>query len=326
MKRIITLVLCFLMTAALGMTAMAAGAPSADLRGAADALNLSDAASDNASALKELHAKGVRVFDTGDLLGAEDTDKLEMLLAGVADKTGFDVGIITSNGLSGCGDVETYSEMLYDEGGFGTGSENTGTILVVDMAGHNVHIDAVGEANRYMTDNAKNYIFDKLNGGLISKLGDGDYAGAFAVYAEGVLKCYEAGVSEDQHNYNTQTGQTDYYYPQEKEEKHLTPFKALIAAVMSALSGFAPVSRVKRQYAMETEKRLAEGFNLAYRSASSYNVTKGQEAQFLRSFVRTAPIPRQQPKSGSGHSFNSGRTTVHTSHGGNLHSGSSRKF
>ncbi len=330
MKKIFALILCFLMTFSLGFAALAADAPGAELRSAADGLDLSYDAGSNTSAVKELHAKGVRLFDTGGFLGAEDKNNLELVLQGVADRTGFDVGIITSNGLGGCSDPEDYADLLFYEGSFGTGSEKDGTILIVSMPANgdnDVHIYTHGIVNRYITDKGQDYIYDDLQGGMISKLSNGDFAGAFAVYAQGVLDCYEAGISEDQHNYDTQTGQTDYYYPQEPVKKHISPLEALIAAVMSALSGFAPVQRIKRQYAMESEKRMAEGFNLAYRANSNYNISRGAEAQLLRTYVKSMPIPRQTNNNDRrGSSFNSGRTTVSHGRGGSVHGGSGRKF
>ena len=333
-KRLSAVLLCILLAVSFAVPAFAdeatATAPGPELRGAADSLDLGNDAEAYTADMQELHAQGVQLFDTASLLTAEEKDKLEVILTEVSKATGMDVGVITTTGLDGR-DTDDYADLLYNDGGFGTGSDKDGTILVISVGTErDVTIYAYGIGNRYLTDRGKNYIFDEVNGGMINALADGKYGQACAIYAQGVLTLYNEGIQQDQGNQN-ENGQIDYYYPQEK--KHISIFEILIAGVVSAISGILPVNGVKRKYAMEAEKHLAQGFNQAYKASAVYNIVgaaAGTDAQLIDHFTKTIPIPRPQPTDGGRNGGTGGHgggiTTVSSGRGSGVHSSSSRKF
>ena len=314
MKKIAIFSVSLLMMLALSLTAFAdTSIPSADLRAAADSLNLSSNMENSIGEISSLHADGVRLFDTGHLLSGDQADKVEEILDGVADQTGYDIAIVTTDGFSGQTDSRAYADYLYIKSGFGTGNDESGTILVVNMTDRDLYIYTRGAAVQALSDSQQDYIYDELDGGLVAKLGNGDYAGACAVYAKGVY---------DGYLYLQENGGA------EPKKKGLTPFKVIISAIVSAFSALMPVNGVKRKYAMQTEKRMAEGFNLAYRANSNMMLAAGPSgARLLSRDVRRAPIPVVKPTNGdrsSGHG--GGISTTHTSIGGGVHGGSGRKF
>ena len=219
--------------------------------------------------------------------------------------------------------------MLYVEGGFGNGTDKDGTILLISIGDdRDVYICTHGLATRYLTDRGTDYIYDELNGGMISALSEKQYSKACAVFAQGVLELHNEGIQQNQVNYNPENGQTDPYYGEEK--KGIGLFEIVISALVSAFSGILPVNGVKRKYAMEAEKHLAEGFNQAYKASAVYNITSGSDAQLIDRFTRTIPIPRPQPANNGRNDGNmghgGGQSTVHIGHGGETFGGSGRKF
>ena len=334
MKKISGILLCILLAVSFSLSAFAAEgvtstAPGAELRKAADALDLGNRAEACTDAMRELHGKGVQLFDTCALISDEDKDKLEVILAEVSKATGMDVSIVTAKALSGSKDVAAFTEMLYVEGGFGLGDGKDGTILTIIIGDdRDVYICTHGIATRYLTDRGMDYIYDELNGGVVPALSAGEYAKACAVFAQGVLELYNEGIQQNQVNYNPENGQTDPYYPEEK--KGIGLFEVLISALVSAFSGILPVNGVKRKYAMEAEKRLAQGFNQAYKATAAYVITQGDKGQLLTRYTKTIPIPRPQSTGGgrpggiSGHG--GGSSHVSSGMGGSMHGGSGRKF
>ncbi|MBQ9421415.1 MAG: TPM domain-containing protein [Lachnospiraceae bacterium] len=334
-KKLLAVLLSCIVMASMAIPALAADgvtsqAPAADLREAADALDISSNADLVTDELGELHAAGVHLFDAGALMNTQEKDQLEVILAEVSKATGFDVNVVTSNGLGGCSDAEELADLLYYKGGLGTGSEKDGTLLLISIARENdVYIYTHGMAIRYVTDRGMDYIYDDLEGGMISALQQGQYAKAAAIYAQGVLTLYNEGIQQDQHNVDPQ-GNTDYYYPQEEPKKSISIFEVLIAGIVSAVSGILPVNGVKKKYAMEAEKRLAQGFNQAYKATAAYVITQGDKGQLLTRYTKTIPIPRPQSTGGgrpggiSGHG--GGSSHVSSGMGGSMHGGSGRKF
>ncbi len=309
MKKIITFSLCLMMMVSMSFAAFAAvSVPSQAQRAEADNLDITSNLQGSVDGINSLHADGVRLFDTSGLLSASDADKIEELLDGVSDKTGFDMAIFTTNGYSGLQDDREYADYIYSMSHLGYGDDSTGTILVVNMVDRGVYIYTKGKAIDYITDNQQNYIYDELDGGLLSKLGSGDYAGACAVYAAGILDGFE---NND---------------PAATKRGGLSFFKVIIAALVSAVSGILPVNGVKRKYAMQAEKQLAQGFNLAYRANSQMALAAAPAAAaLLDKRITRAPIPVvTNNHKGGGHG--GGTSTVHTSMGGGVHGGSGRKF
>ena len=75
---------------------------------------------------------------------------------------------------------------------------------------------------------------------------------------------------------------------------------------------------------MQAEKRLAEGFNLAYRAGAVLALAKpAADRIMVDRFEQVMPIPQPKPQS-SGHG--GGHSTTHSSMGGGVHGGRGGKF
>ncbi len=324
MKKITAALICAVTMVTLAFASFAD--VTAENRLAADSVDISNNAESAGPEIESLYSEGVHVFDTAGLLDDEEKSSLEDKLSLVEEDTGFTSAVFTSYGSSGAANADDFADMIFYYGNLGTGEDKDGTILVIDMEAREAYIYTHGIATRYITDSMINYIYDDLNGGLYNSLGDADYAKAFDIYADGVLAAYKGGISSDQQNYNTQTGEYDPYRAARKHS--LSPMEVIAALVISGIIGIIPVNATKRKYAMKKEKALAERFNLSYRADAVYAFsTPLAAAKLLSKRVSSMPIPRPQPSGGGGgHSNGGGISSGSIGRGGSFHGGGGRKF
>lgn len=290
-------------------------------------MDLAEADEASMETFSSLVKEGYRMFDTAGLVPAGEQDEFQQRLQNLKTAFGQDAAIITVNGHKYDGDFDAYCDMLYYRGGFGTGNDRDGSILVVDLGTRDIRIYAQGGARRYFTDNAIDQIFDSYNGGIVEPLSEGDYYGAFYRYIEAVDDLYKQGVQQDQYNYDPTTGEKDPYYKQNKPFLRL--WQVIVSLVISLLTGFGPVNTIKRQYAMETEKRAAQSVSKAYRAAAAFAYDPQLSgSRMIGKSTRSVIIPRSQETRGpqSGNTFGGGQSTGHASMGGGQHTSGGRKF
>ena len=318
-KHIIALAAAAVLTA--GMTLTAFAVDSSALSSAAS-LNLSNDPDSSMSDFKALYADGVRVFDEGQLLSDSERADIQSAAEKYINSYKMDICVLTVNDYAGM-DIGEYADQIYDDGELGVGSDDSGSMLVLNMNDSGVYITTAGDTIRYITDDRLDDIYDSY---IIPSLQSGNVAAALKGYVDGVTKYTEAGIPSDQQNYNTQTGEIDNYAGDYKEKKSFFAYviQAIISAIVAAISAFIPTNSIKSKYAMKSEKAQAENFKLAYRSEAAFKFAEGAaQARLIDRQVRTVPIPKPVKSSGpsSGHV-----SSVHTSSGGHVHGGGGRKF
>ena len=262
------------------------------------------AAGDSAAILSDVSAKatsGSRVFDLADVLTQDEEAELESRLSRTVQKTGMDAAVLTVNG-TGYSDIKGFSDYIYSYSGLGAGEKRSGTLFVMDMEQRDFYLFTYGTAIDYYTDRALAYIEDDL---MLTHLKSGNYAAAFGAYADGLDQIYDEGL-------------------QGNKKKGFKLWKLLASILAGCGIGTMPVSSVKRKYAMQAEKRLAEGFNLAYRAGALLTLARPQtDRKMVDRFEQVVPI-QTAPKPQAGHG--GGVSTTHTSIGGGVHGGRGGKF
>ena len=305
MKKIITGIVALCLMAVVAMTAFAGTVPFMD-----------DAA------FRGYVADGVRVFDTADLLTPGEEAEIQGKLQQFEASYGQPALIVTSACLSSDAsdeEMDVYADSLMNTAGIQNGS-----IFVVDT-NWGPWIVGEGEAMRYFTDDAITQIMDTHNGGVWPLMQNRDFYGAFERYTGSISDLYAQGVQQNQYNYNTVTGEIDPAYPEGKKP-FLKLWQIIVSLLGSAGIAIAPVKRVQSQYAMEAEKRLAEGVSKAYRATANYSYAAAPAAvlmdkQIKRTFIPRAQAPDLMKNSGGGPSFGGGQSTMRPSQGGGNHTG-----
>ena len=214
--------------------------------------------------------------------------------------------------------AQVFADGFYMEGGFGTGSDQSGILFLIDMDNRELYISTNGQMIRYMTDSRINDVLDDV----YNYAADADYYGAAAAFLTDTEKCYSNGISRDQYNYDTETGKISRYH-------HLDWYEILIAIGVAAACGGTAVATVLRSYSLHGEdKRMAANFKLSYRRDSRFTMGNVLADALLTSYITQQVIQTQKnnrPGSGGGSFSGGGRSSTH-SYGGSSHGGGGRKL
>ncbi len=255
-----------------------------------------------------------RVFDDAGLFSEEEAEELEQQVSQVRQETGMDMVIVTT-AQTGEKSAESFADDYYDAGGFGTGEDANGALFLVDMAHREIYLSTSGAMIRYLTDERVEKILDDAYG----YAGDSDFAGAAGAVLEDIGTFYKKGIPGGQYNYDRETGKISRY-------RSIRWYEALLALAVAGACGGIAVRHVKKEYAMEDERRASAGFRMAYRANSAF-AYRTQNDVMVNSFVTQQLIPRAVSSSGRGGASSSrGRSTTHRSSSGRSHGGGGRRF
>jgi uncharacterized protein len=256
------------------------------------------------------------VYDMADLFTDEEEQQLSGQAQTLSEKMKMEAVIVTTEENSDSAQV--FADGFYTEGGFGTGSDHSGILFLIDMDNRELYISTTGQMIRYMTDSRIEDVLDDVYG----YASDADYYGAASAFLADTETCYANGISKDQYNYDTETGKISRYH-------HLEWYEILLAIGIAAVCGGAAVASVLRSYSLHGEdKRMAANFKLSYRRDSRFTMGNILADALLTSYITQQVIASQKnnrPGAGGGSFSGGGRSSTH-SYGGNSHGGGGRKF
>lgn len=256
------------------------------------------------------------VYDMADIFTDEEEKQLSEQAQALSETMKMEAVIVTTEENSDSAQV--FADGFYLEGGFGTGSDHSGILFLIDMDNRELYISTNGQMIRYMTDSR---VDDVLND-VYNYAADADYYGAAAAFLTDTEKCYSNGISKDQYNYDTETGKISRYH-------HLDWYEILIAIGVAAVCGGTAVASVLRSYSLHGEdKRMAANFKLSYRRDSRFTMGNVLADALLTSYITQQVIQTQKnnrPGPGGGSFSGGGRSSTH-SYGGSSHGGGGRKF
>ena len=256
-----------------------------------------------------------RVFDRAGLLTEEERSRFEEQIAGMRDTMKMDVVLVTTDETDGKS-AGQYADDFYDEGGFGTRSDYSGCLFLIDMDNREIYISSSGAMIRFLTDKRVDKMLDRAY--LYAETGD--YAGAVLQFLADTLTYFREGIPGGQYNYDTETGRISVY-------RSIRWYEALLAFAVAFFCGTAACLNIRREYAMKQERGRAAGYNLAYRADARFAFHDRNDV-LVNSFVTRRVLPRNTGGRGSGGGFSSGgsRSSTHTSGGGRTHGGGGRRF
>lgn len=257
-----------------------------------------------------------RVFDLAGLLTEEECGRFEEQIAGMRTAMNMDVVLVTTDETDGKS-AEQYADDFYDEGGFGTRSDYSGVLFLIDMDNREIYISTSGTMIRFLTDKRVDKMLDRA----YLYAGDGDYAGVMRQFLADTVTYFREGIPGGQYNYDTETGRISIY-------RSIRWYEALLAFAVAFFCGTAACLTVRREYAMKQERGRAAGYNLAYRADARF-AFHDQNDVLVNSFVTRRVLPRNTGggrMSGGGFGSGGQRSSSHTSGGGRTHGGGGRRF
>ncbi|MBR5508863.1 MAG: TPM domain-containing protein [Lachnospiraceae bacterium] len=232
-------------------------------------------------------------------------DKIEQLQA----DTNMGYIVVTTEDAEGKSSQE-YADDTYEASGVGIGDDYSGMLYLIDMDNREICISTEGQMIRYLTDDRIESILDSA----FNDVADGNYADSALTVLEDAEDYIEEGIVSDQHNYDSETGESDYYY---EDEGGFPIFSMLFGMIVGLIAALIKYFVVKGDYQLTSD---TYEYPLAEKSSLDLNVT---EDRLVNKFVTHRRIPKDPPPSSSG---SSGRSTVHHSSSGRTHGGGSRKF
>lgn len=243
------------------------------------------------------------VYDYAGLLLTDEITDLEMQIADMKEKTGWDIFAVTTDYAEGKS-ATAYADDFYDER---TAEDSDGILVLIDMDNREIYISTCGKAIRYLTDARIERILDDG----FYYVSNGDYASCLSVMLSTAEYYYDTGIQENQYNYDVETGAVSEY-------RVLTWMEVVPVFLLAALVGLAIFFGVKRSYSMKGGR-----YDYPYMKYGKLDLTAHQD-QFLRAHTTHQRI-QTSSSSGGGHS-SSGRSSTHRSSSGRSHGGGGRKF
>lgn len=244
------------------------------------------------------------IDDKAGLLGEEDISWLAGKLEALADKSGWEVYILTIEDAGG-DETSECSEAFLDE--HLTGDD--GIVYTIDMDNREVYLATTGEAIYYLTDAR---IEDIIDSGY-DLVADGFYTDAFSEMIDATAEAWDMGIPSDQYTYDTDTGEIVEY----KEPKSIKWYEALIAFAIACGVFAAVYMGVVGKY------RLKWGsYKYDFHANGKVHLTN-EEDRLINQFVTHHHIQRN---TSSGSSGGGSRSSVHRGSGGRSYGGGGRKF
>ena len=247
--------------------------------------------------------KVVEVFDYAGLLSESEIADLEMQIADMKEKTGWDIFAVTTDYAEGKSSM-AYADDFYDEY---TAEDSDGILVLIDMDNREIYISTCGKAIRYLTDARIERVLDDG----FYYVSNGDYASCLSAMLSTAEYYYDAGISENQYNYDVETGAVSEY-------RVLTWMEVVPVFFLAVIVGLAIFFGVKRSYKMKGGR-----YEYPYMKYGKLDITAHEDC-FIRQHTTHHRI--QTDSGSSGGRSSSGRSSTHQSSSGRSHGGGGRKF
>lgn len=244
------------------------------------------------------------VYDYAGLLSADEISALEMQIADMKEKTGWDIFAVTTYDAEGKSSM-VYADDFYDER---TAEDSDGILVLIDMDNREIYVSTCGKAIRYLTDARIERILDDG----FYYVSNGEYASCLSAMLESVEYYYDAGIQEDQYNYDVETGAVLEY-------RSLTWMEVVPVFLLAAGVGLAIYMIVVKSYSMKGGR-----YDYPYMKYGKLDLIE-HEDRFIRQHVTHHRIQTNSGSGGGNHS-SSGRSSTHRSSSGRSHGGGGRRF
>ena len=273
--------------------------------GATELVSSGTEAADTEAVTTELSTTEVaEVFDYAMLLSESEIADLEMQIADMKEKTDWDIFAVTTDYAEGKSTM-AYADDFYDEY---TAEDSDGILVLIDMDNREIYISTCGEAIRYLTDARIERVLDDG----YYYVSNGDYASCLSAMLSTAEYYYDAGINENQYNYDVETGAVSEY-------RVLTWMEVVPLFFLAVIVGLAIFFGVKRSYKMKGGR-----YDYPYMKYGKLDIT-AHEDRFIRQHTTHHRIQTDSHGGGGGRS-SSGRSSTHRSSSGRSHGGGGRKF
>lgn len=255
-------------------------------------------------------AQETYIYDDGRLLDGTQAAKLQEHAMRIQEEWELNILLFTTDDAHGK-TARELADDFYDEC-FPESSEEDGICYLIDMDHREIYVSTSGIAIRYLTDER----IDRILDAAYEEAADGNYYETFVTFLEETEKYLSMGIPKDQYNYDTETGERDYYADSYAEHKQITKGEFLFALIAALAAAGIIVGVIVGRYQLRFED-----FHYNAYTDSEVHLTLNSD-RLTNTFVTHRRIPRNDGNSGGGGSGSS----VHTSSSGRSHGGGGRSF
>lgn len=128
-----------------------------------------------------------KIIDNADLLSESEEATLEAMANDLVSEYDMDVVILTESSIWPK-DITEYADDYFDYNGYGIGSKHSGVLLLLDMDKREWAISTCGETIKALTDYGQDQIMDDV----LPYLGDDAYYDGFKIYLDRLDTYFEA--------------------------------------------------------------------------------------------------------------------------------------
>ena len=278
------------------------GATEVEFTDIEDTIGIANPVQDNGEDFVE--ETGSDIYDNAGLMSYDEISELEMQIADMREKTGWDIFAVTTYDAEGK-TSKAYADDFYDER---TAEDSDGILVLIDMDNHEIYVSTSGKASRYLEDNRIERVIDEG----FYYVSEGEYASCLSAMLSTAEYFYDAGIPQEQYNYDVETGAVSEY-------RTLTWMEVVPVLFLAVGVGLAIYIIVVKSYSMKGGR-----YDYPYMKYGKLDIVS-QEDRFIRQHVTHQRI---QTNSGSrnGNSGSSGRSSIHRSSSGRSHGGGGRRF
>lgn len=257
------------------------------------------------------------MVDNASLLTFTEADELNGRFEELSAENGYEIAVLTVKSTGGKG-ITAFADDFYDDNGYGTGSDDSGIMLVIDMSDREYWITTSGDAYTYLSDND----ISAIGKAFADRVSAGYYKAFTAFAAEAVNRIEynrEHYNDSDYHGYDDYHG--DGYAERgftETVKDHAAP-TIIASAIIGIIVALIVTGSMKSKLRSVKPRTNAEDYVVG----GSFGITASNDI-YLYSSVTKAEIPRDNNRSSSG-GFHGGGGG-HISSSGHTHGGGGGHF
>lgn len=249
-------------------------------------------------------AQSLSVVDFYEALSAQEIENLSNRIEKIREDHFFDVVVVITENMEGKSSRD-FADDFYDFNAYGLDSQNSGILMLINMADREVWVSTTGRGIEVFTDQRIDVMTDRI----IVPLADGDFYKSVTVFLDDVATYLSRGVPANQ--VTTHSPSQPLAPPKTYFQRVLSlvgnPIVYVIALIISAVSTFALSLNSKGKKTTHSKTYEAEG---------SFDLSRKEDV-YIREHISKVPLPKDPPKNTS---------STHRGSSGVKHGGGGKKF
>lgn len=245
-----------------------------------------------------IEATTEKIYDQAGIFSSERIPSINEAIAEFEKSSGMEAIVVTNDEFTGKSAME-YADDFYVQHGFGTGTDKSGILFLIDLDTRVYWISTSGRGIKLFNDERIERLLDKGESAMV----EGNYPKA-------TLNVLKAATAHSD-NYTFNEAKNTY-----QRVRRIRWYEALVGVVIALLASSGFFLTIQRKYNLKERP-----YTYPFREEGSLDLTSKED-----SLINTATTSRYIPPASSNNSSGGGGSSTHTSSGGSSHGGGGRSF